>query len=193
MKLSTLEGQFIRHEPLGKEHLPALEKHFKPELTQFYPRPFANVEEYYNDVIENEVFGNSQVFATIWKATGEPIGCSGYFNLDPANRKLEIGGTWLSPQFQLSPANVESKLLLLTHAFENRDCYRVEFKTDSLNVRSQAALEKLGVVREGTLRNHMLIPGGRRRHSIYYSVIVEEWPETRLKVLNRLAAKSART
>jgi hypothetical protein len=104
------------------------------------------------------------------------------------HRRVEIGWTWVAPAWQGSGANGEAKLLLLEHAFERLGCRRVEFKTDSLNERSRAALLKIGATFEGILRNHMIMADGRQRHSAYYSVLDSEWPAVR----ERLAAEVRR-
>jgi RimJ/RimL family protein N-acetyltransferase len=107
--------------------------------------------------------------------------------VDLANRRLEIGWTWYARAFQRTGVNTESKYLLLKHAFETLGAVRVEFKTDSLNARSRAALLRIGATEEGTLRNHMITWSGRLRHSVYYSVIAEEWPDVRRRLEEKLA------
>ena len=92
------------------------------------------------------------------------------------NRSLEIGGTWYGVAYQHTPVNTESKFLLLRHAFEDLGCVRVQLKTDSRNLRSQRAIERLGAIKEGVLRNHMILPDGFLRDSVYYSIIDREWP-----------------
>ena len=105
----------------------------------------------------------------------------------PEHRRLEIGWTWIGLGFQRSGANREAKLLQLTHAFEVLGANRVEFKTDSLNEKANPALLGIGATFEGTFRNHMVMPGGRLRHSTYYSVIVDEWPAVKARLLEKLA------
>ena len=188
-KQGVLSGNHIRLEPLEKHHLISLSKQFTSSLTDYYPQSLRSVDEYFNEVVGNKIFGEAQVFAIILVESGDAIGCSGYFNLAETHRRLEVGGTWIGKMFQGSVVNVESKLLLLDHAFNKMKCLRVEFKTDSLNERSQKALEKLGAVREGLLRNHMVRPDGRIRHSIYSSIIFEEWPKVRSNILLRIEEK----
>jgi RimJ/RimL family protein N-acetyltransferase len=126
-------------------------------------------------------------FVTIDQATGAVIGSSRFFSIDHRNHNLEIGYTWLVPSRQRSGANLEAKLLQLTHAFDALDCRRVQFKTDSLNDKSRNALLGIGATFEGILRNQMISQGGRMRHSAYYSVIDEEWPRVKQHILDRLA------
>jgi len=103
-------------------------------------------------------------------------------NISQSNRSVEIGGTWYGLEFQRTVVNTEAKYLLFTYAFEKLDCVRVQFKTDLRNERSQRAIERLGAVREGVFRNHMILPDGSIRSSVIYSVLADEWPA----VKNRL-------
>ena len=125
-------------------------------------------------------------FATIELSSGRPIGSTRFGNVDLVNRRVEIGWTWVGRPWQRSAVNTEAKLLMLGHAFEHLRCNRVEFKTDSLNEASRNALLGIGAKEEGTLRNHMVTESGRLRHSVYYSVVVEEWPAVREHLERRL-------
>jgi RimJ/RimL family protein N-acetyltransferase len=121
-------------------------------------------------------------------ATGKLVGSTRYLALRPEHRGLEIGWTWLAPAHWQTGANVEAKLLMLEHAFESLGCLRVEFKTDSRNERSRAALAALPARFEGIFRKHMLVRGGERRDSAYYSIIDEEWPEVKVNLGRRIDA-----
>ncbi len=99
-----------------------------------------------------------------------------------AHQGVEIGGTWYGAEFRRTAVNTECKYLLLRHAFEAMDCIRVQFKTDLRNERSQRAIERLGAVREGVLRNHMILPDGTIRDSVYYSILAHEWPYVRKRL-----------
>ncbi|MEA2548123.1 MAG: N-acetyltransferase, partial [Chloroflexota bacterium] len=116
-----------------------------------------------------------------------PIGSSRFMNIVLEHRRLEIGWTWVAPAWQRTGANREAKLLMLGHAFDVLGCRRVEFKTDSLNEPSRTALLGIGAQFEGIFRNHMVMPGGRMRHSAWYSVIDEEWPAVRSGLERSLA------
>jgi RimJ/RimL family protein N-acetyltransferase len=131
-------------------------------------------------------------FATIEAASGQVVGSTRYMSIAPHHRRLEIGNTWLAPAWQRTAINTEAKLLMLTHAFTVVGALRVEFKTDALNEKSRAALLGIGATEEGTLRRHMLTDTGRRRDSVYFSVIEEEWPRVRMHLERRLARLSAR-
>ena len=126
-------------------------------------------------------------FATIEGASGRVVGGTRYMNIEPHHRRLEIGYTWLAPAWQRTAINTEAKLLMLTYAFNALGALRVEFKTDSLNEKSRTALLGIGAKEEGTMRNHMVTDSGRRRHSVYFSVIEEEWPQVRQHLDARLA------
>src|SRR5215213_10493712 len=132
--------------------------------------------------------GTEVPFATLDAGSGEPIGSTRYLALRPEHRGLEIGWTWLAPSRWQTGANVEAKLLKLEHAFERLGCLRVEFKTDSRNERSRAALAALPARFEGIFRKHMLVRGGERRDSAYYSIIDDEWPEVRENLARRINA-----
>ncbi len=105
-----------------------------------------------------------------------------YLEMRPAHRGLEIGSTWLAPAFMRSGANWAFKRLAMAHAFEVMGMARVQVKTDILNVRSQTAIERLGAVREGVLRQHMLRSDGTMRDTVMYSVVREEWPQMKARL-----------
>ncbi|MEZ7944266.1 MAG: GNAT family protein, partial [Halioglobus sp.] len=107
----------------------------------------------------------------------------------PEHRSLEIGWTWLGQNWQRTAINTETKLLLLSHAFEKLGCIRVEFKTDTRNERSQRALQRIGATKEGVLRNHMIVQDEFVRDSVYFSVISSEWLDVKER-LERLGGRS---
>jgi RimJ/RimL family protein N-acetyltransferase len=121
-------------------------------------------------------------FVVIHLESGHVAGATRYLNMAPEHRGLEIGGTWYGLEFQRTAVNTECKYLLLKHAFESLDCIRVQFKTDLRNERSQKAIERIGAVREGVLRNHMILPDGRFRHSVFYSILDTEWQQVKKRL-----------
>lgn len=127
------------------------------------------------DILDREKKGGDLPFAVVHLASGKIAGATRYLNIVPKDRGLEVGGTWYGKEFQRTAVNTECKYLLLTHAFEVLKAIRVQIKTDSLNVRSQAAIERIGAMKEGVLRNHMILPDGRIRHSVFYSILDSEW------------------
>jgi N-acetyltransferase len=176
----TLEGRLVRLEPMRPDHLDGLEAvALNPEIWRWTiarPTNRSELEAWLTVAIANAARGLEMPFVTIDVASGQPIGSSRYLNIVPEHRRLEIGWTWVAPSWQRRGANREAKLLMLGHAFETLDCMRVEFKTDSMNERSRAALLGIGATFEGIFRNHMVMPDGRIRHSAYYSVTDAEWP-----------------
>jgi RimJ/RimL family protein N-acetyltransferase len=115
------------------------------------------------------------------------VGSSGFHETDWHHRRTEIGATWVTPARQRTAINTEAKYLMLRHAFEDRGLLRVEFKTDSLNTKSRAALARIGATEEGTFRNHMVMPDGRSRHSVYFSIIAAEWPAVKERLERSLS------
>jgi N-acetyltransferase len=182
----VLEGRRIRLEPLAREHLDGLaEVAFDPAIWQWTTARVTDRErlaEWIDAALANAAAGTEQPFATIDRASGRPIGSTRFLSIVPEHRRLEIGWTWLGLAWQRTGANREAKLLQLTHAFESLGANRVEIKTDSLNEPARRALLGIGATFEGIFRNHMVMPGGRLRHSAYYSVIVDEWPAVRARL-----------
>jgi len=186
----TLEGRFIRLEPLSPDHAPALWAASAPEIYRFKPYAVCcedDMRSFVARLAHIHAAGEGLGFATIDRASGAPIGSSSFFAADAAHRRLEIGGTWVTPTRQRTPVNTEAKYLMLRHAFESLGCLRVEFKTDCLNEKSRRALERIGAVEEGVFRNHMVMPDGRIRDSVYYSIIDREWPAVKAKLEGFLA------
>jgi len=178
-----LAGRKVRLEPLALEHVPRLaEVALDPAIWQWTLARPTNEEElraWAETALAAREAGGEFPFVTLEASTGRPIGSSRYMNIVLEHRRLEIGWTWVAPAWQRTGANREAKLLMLGHAFDALGCRRVEFKTDSLNEPARAARVGIGSTVEGILRNHMVMPGGRMRHSAYYSVIDDDWPSVR--------------
>lgn len=193
----TLEGSVTRLEPLTLEHLPGLTAvGLDAEVWRWMLAPIQTPGEMRSHVetaLAGCESGTEMPFATIERSSGKVIGSTRYLNIEPHHRRLEIGYTWIAPAWQRTALNTEAKLLLLTHAFNVLGARRVEFKTDSLNERSRAALLGIGATEEGTMRNHMITSSGRRRHSVYFSVIEEDWPQVRQHLESRLTRLNAKT
>ena len=186
----VLEGEHVRLEPMRQEHAgPLAAVGLDPSLwqwTTFVVHTLEEMEEYVARTIAARGAGAELPYVTIDRASGRVVGSTRYMNIDRANRRVEIGSTWVTPEFQRTPVNTEAKYLMFRHAFETLRCIRVELKTDSLNQRSRAAIERVGAREEGTFRNHMIVWNGRLRHSVYYSVIEEEWPRVKAMLEDRL-------
>jgi N-acetyltransferase len=144
------------------------------------------MKKYIDTAIREQAEGKSLPFAIIDTASSKAIGSTRFGNIDLAHRRVEIGWTWIARRWQRTGANTETKLLLLTHAFEKLGCIRVEFKTDSINNQSRNALLRIGAKEEGVLRNHMIAPGGRIRHSVYYSIVDSEWKDVKRELEKKL-------
>jgi N-acetyltransferase len=140
----------------------------------------ADMRAYVAQALEEQRRGVSLPFVII--AQGQVAGSTRYGNIDLANRRLEIGWTWVAPAYQRTAVNTEAKLLLLTHAFERLGVNRVELKTDALNQKSRTAIARLGAVEEGTFRKHIVTASGRVRDTVYYSIIDTEWPTVKRRL-----------
>jgi len=193
----TLTGRFVRLEPLSESHVDALvEVAAGKGIFRYFPIQIESPDEvraYLGHCLAGLQFGDTITFATVSLADEQPVGTTTFLAIDRANRKLEIGGTWLAPDWQRTACNTEAKYLQMRHAFEDLGAVRVEFKTDSLNERSRAALTRIGAVEEGTMRNHMIVPGPRHRHSVYFSVIDSEWAAVKERLEGMLAKYSAQS
>ncbi len=147
-----------------------------PELWRWTNVAVANAAEM-RAYVESAITATATIpFATIEQSTNRIIGSTRYMNIDVANRRLEIGSTWIAPAWQRTAINTEAKCLMLKHAFEVLECIRVELKTDALNSKSRNAISRIGAKEEGTLRSHMICHNGRVRDTVYYSVLAPEWP-----------------
>lgn len=187
----TLTGNHVRLEPMVLAHIPDLAAvGLNADIWGFMVygqmNSEADLRAWVEDILGREKRGTDLPFAVIDLNSGHAIGATRFINIDHANRSLEIGGTWYGLDYQRTAVNTECKYLLLTQAFEVYQCVRVQFKTDLRNVRSQKAIERLGAVKEGVLRNHMILPDGYLRHSVYYSILPEEWPQVKTNLEEKL-------
>jgi len=185
----TLEGRFVRLEPLEERHASALAWAASPELFTHHFPPRTLTPAGFAEQIRGFGLVPLVPFAIVLKETGRAVGQTAYLDLQPSHRALEVGLTWIGRRWQGTEVNPESKLLLLGHAFEELGCLRVQIKTDERNLQSQRAIEKLGAVKEGVLRKHMLLPDGFQRSTVLYSITDEEWPAVRAGLLARLPAR----
>jgi RimJ/RimL family protein N-acetyltransferase len=190
---ATLEGRIVRLEPLTRQHSAGLRAAARaPEIwTWVGESPAASAsrwKEWFEAVLDASQTGAEVAFATIDAHAGGPIGMTRFLALRPADRGLEIGATWLTPRAWSTGANVEAKLLQLTHAFECLRCIRVEFKTHAANARSRTALLALGARFEGVHRKHRIVRGLGVRDTAWYSVVDDEWPRVKELLRARLAA-----
>jgi N-acetyltransferase len=187
----TLEGELVRLEPLAPEHEDGLWEASRDErtwqwLSVFQPQTREEMHDYIDAALANRAAGEEFPLTTIRREDGRIVGSTRYLALRPEHRSVEIGWTWLHPDVWASGINVEAKLLMFEHAFERLGCLRVELKTDARNERSRGAMAALPAQFEGIHRKAMLVRGGQRRDSAWYSVIDEEWPAVRANLLRRL-------
>jgi RimJ/RimL family protein N-acetyltransferase len=189
----TLEGSVVRLEPVRREHAELfwnVAKNDLDDLFRWIPYPMKAREDFerlVDKAFSEQERGESVVFATVERATGRTIGSTRFMNIDRANRRVEIGSTWIAKPWQRTAVNTEAKYLMLRHAFEVWGCARVELKTDALNEKSRNAILRIGAKEEGTLRRHVVTWTGRIRDSVYFSILDNEWPVVKKRLETRLS------
>ena len=189
-----LEGRIVVIEPLAREHEHGLFAAAQDaEVWRWMSYNAVESPErfhaWFEEALRASKAGEEAAFAILSAESGNPIGSTRYLTIRPEHRGLEIGWTWLVRSAWGTGANAEAKLLLLEHAFDRLACIRVEFKTDARNERARAALEAIPARFEGIFRSHMLVRGGERRNSAYYSVTDDDWPVVRTLLERRLSEK----
>ena len=187
----VLEGKFVRLEPMRVEHVDALaEVGLEESLWKWIPtqcKTREDMENYVRLALRDQKCGIALPFITIERVSGTVIGSTRFGNIDVANKRAEIGWTWINPNWQRTVVNTEAKLLMLSHAFENWNCIRVELKTDALNEKSRNAILRIGAKQEGIFRQHMITSTGRYRDTVYFSILDTEWPEVKERLENKLS------
>lgn len=190
----TLTGDLVRLEPLGQQHHDGLVRAVRDgELWDLFYTQVPRPEQMRAEIdrrLKLHAEGRWLPFATL-RTDGTVIGMTSYLNVEPAHRHVEIGSTWNALSAQRSGTNTESKLLLLTHAFETLGCIAVEFRTHWLNQQSRAAISRLGAKQDGVLRQHQVMPDGTLRDTAVFSIIDSEWPAIRKELRRRLARGAA--
>ena len=146
------------------------------------------IDAYLRIPLEGQAAGHVMAYVTVLHETGRIIGSTRFWKIDRINRKLEIGSTWISASWQKSFVNTEAKYLMLCHAFEEMACVRVQFTTDEINAKSRAAILRLGATQEGIVRHERIMPDGRKRNSVRFSIIDDEWPAVKHQLETRLHA-----
>ena len=192
----TLEGRHVSLQPLTLAHEKDLARAaadgelWKTDVT-IIPKP-DGMKDYIEAALKGLALGFELPFVIVRKgqAGDQIVGTTRFYEIFANDRKAAIGYTWLARSAQRTPVNTEAKLLLLTHAFETWKCVRVELITDVLNVQSRAAILRLGAKQEGVLRKHLILPSGRVRDSVVFSIIDSEWFEVKASLLNRLRKSS---
>jgi N-acetyltransferase len=191
----VLEGKRIRLEPMTLGHLAGLELvAFDDRIWRYMITPVKNrddLKRWIESAINLQAAGTVMPWVTVLKDERRVIGSTRFLDLDQTHKTTEIGHTWLAPEFQGTGLNAEAKLLQLRYAFEDLGLNRVALKTHHNNLQSQAAMRKIGAVEEGTFRNHYVMPDGSLRHSVWFSIIREEWPRVRSRLEEQVARTSA--
>ncbi|RDK04285.1 GNAT family N-acetyltransferase [Paraburkholderia lacunae] len=187
----ALTGATVELRPLQQEHAQDLldaaadGQLWNMKLT-VVPGP-ETVDSYIATALAGKQAGTVMPFVIVRRDTGSIVGSTRFWKIDRVNRKLEIGHTWLSESAQRSGVNTEAKFLLLTHAFEVMQCVRVQFTTDELNEKSRAAILRIGAKQEGIVRHERIMPDGRKRNSVRFSIIDSEWAEVKAMLERKLA------
>jgi RimJ/RimL family protein N-acetyltransferase len=194
----VLEGHGVRLEPLAEHHVPALaevvadgEIHRLP-FAPHVPAPEA-VEESVRGLLAEVGAGARVAWVVVREADGRAVGLTTFMNLALADRGLEIGNTYLAGSVHRSGVNTAVKRLLLSHAFDELELLRVEFRVHHLNLAARRAVEALGAQQDGILRAHRILPDGTVRHTVVYSILAQEWPGIRAMLDARIAARSAQS
>ena len=187
-----LTGKVVRLEPLCEAHIPGLALAGRDESIwkyMLYPALTSaeSMAAWVRDMLGRQQAGTDLPFTVIQLAMGGVAGATRFLEMRPLHRSLEIGGTWFALDFQRTAVNTECKYLMLKYAFEEMNCVRVQFKADARNQRSIRAIERLGAVREGVLRNHYILEDGTFRDSVYFSILDREWPWVKRRLEQRLA------
>lgn len=187
----TLHGRHVRLEPMTEAHIPALAEigvghPFWDFMVYGAIQSVEDMRDWVMDILSRAERGTDLPFVAIHLASGRVAGATRYLNIMPNDRGLEVGGTWYGLEFQRTAVNTECKYLLFKHAFETLGCIRVQLKTDLRNEPSQKAIERIGAVKEGVLRNHMILPDGRIRDSVFYSILDTEWDEVKKRLEERM-------
>ncbi|KAA8740829.1 GNAT family N-acetyltransferase [Pseudomonas koreensis] len=189
--LTTLQGPRILLRPLQYSDADALLRAAADgelwNLTVTVVPSASTIDSYLKKALDGRDAGTVMPFVIVLKDSGAVIGSTRFWKIDPMNRKLEIGSSWISAHWQKSFVNTEAKFLMLRHAFEVLDCVRVQFTTDENNQKSRNAILRLGAQQEGIVRHERIMPDGRKRNSVRFSIIDDEWPQVRQVLEQKLA------
>lgn len=194
--MDTLEGQRVSLRPLQFSDAATLVNAARDgelwNLTVTIMPSSTTVDSYLKKALDGRDAGTVLPFVIVLKDTGEVIGSTRFWKVDRLNRKLEIGSTWISASWQKTFVNTEIKYLMLRYAFEVLDCVRVQFTTDENNQKSRNAILRLGAQQEGIVRHERIMPDGRKRNSVRFSIIDEEWPKVRESLEQKLTGYGLR-
>jgi N-acetyltransferase len=189
----TLAGKVVRLEPLTEARVPALaavgcDDSIWRLMLYGMIRTEQDMRVWVQELLRRQAAGTDLPFVVVHMESGRVVGATRYLEMRPSHKSLELGGTWYALDFQRTAVNTECKYLLLKYAFETLECIRVQFKVDARNERSIRAIERIGAVREGVLRNHFILQDGTIRDSIFYSILDREWLPIKARLESILAA-----
>jgi RimJ/RimL family protein N-acetyltransferase len=192
VKPIVLTGKHVRLEPMTQAHIGGLAEigvgqSFWDFMLYGNIDSVDGMRNWVLEILSRAEKGTDLPFVAVHLDSGRIAGATRFLNIVPKDRGLEVGGTWYGLDFQRTAVNTECKYLLLRHAFETLGCIRVQLKTDLRNERSQKAIERIGAVKEGILRNHMILPDGRYRDSVFYSILDSEWSDVKKRLEQMLA------
>jgi len=191
----VLEGALVRLEPMTLKHLSGLEAvAFDDRIWRYmstWVKTPDDLRAWVESALRLEAAGTVMPWVTILKAENRIIGSTRFMDFDKTHKTTELGSTWLAPQFHGTGLNAEAKLLQLRFGFEELRLRRIALKTHHENLQSQAAMRKIGATEEGTFRNHYIMPDGSQRHSVWFSIIREDWPRVKSLLEARVAAAPA--
>lgn len=191
-ELFELRGEMVRLVPISFDHLEGLWEAARPDEIWTYMATTVRSKEEMVQMIASSIqkreLGTDYTF-TVVNQEDQIIGSTRYLDILPEHRSLEIGSTWYHPDSWRTRVNTECKYLLLQHAFESWNFRRIQLKTDSRNLRSQKAIERIGAVKEGTLRKDRKISGGYVRDTVYFSILNEEWETVKKELEIKLSLK----
>lgn len=186
MKFNMVENNVVLLRPLVREDSPALlAAGSYPEIWSYMSTTIedeSDVHNFVENALSNKSLMKEYPFVIVDKLSGQIIGSTRFMDIDSKHQRLEIGTTWLTPSFWRTAVNTNCKYLLLTYCFEVLGLQRVQIKTDHDNLRSQKAIERIGATKEGVLRNHMIRKDGSTRHTVMYSITLQEWPEVKARL-----------
>ncbi|WP_339261205.1 GNAT family protein [Lysinibacillus sp. FSL K6-3209] len=186
MKFNMLENNVVLLRPLVREDSQALlVAGSYPEIWSYMSTTIedkSDVQNFVENALSNKSLMKEYPFVIVDKLSGQIIGSTRFMDIDSKHQRLEIGTTWLTPSFWRTAVNTNCKYLLLTYCFEVLGLQRVQIKTDYDNIRSQKAIERIGATKEGVLRNHMIRKDGSTRHTVMYSITLQEWPEVKARL-----------
>lgn len=183
----TLTGRIVHLAPMTYAHIPDLVEAGRDESIWKYMiygdlSSAEGMSGWVREILHRQSTGTDMAFVVILQENERVVGATRYMEMRPLHRSLEIGGTWIAPEYHRTGVNTECKYLMLKHAFEKMTCIRVQFKVDARNKQSIAAIERLGAIREGVLRNHYILQDGSYRDSVYFSILDREWPAARIRL-----------